>query len=151
MKGVEIGKMDFLEKCVSEFNEIARGKLLIRIVFWIKHRSISLQRHACVLWLTRLRKLGEEHDAINHFSPTVGVASGLGRADDIQFRRLIFTFKQRPNDPEESMHCARAKRAAANLQESLPAFLVLSVLSVIMQVDNSNLMICWLAHVSLSP
>jgi uncharacterized MAPEG superfamily protein len=60
--------------------------------------------------------------------------------------RLEYLLSNRDqNDPEESMHCARAKRAAANLQESLPAFLVLSVLSVIMQVDNSNLMICWLA------
>ena len=66
--------------------------------------------------------------------------------------RLEYLLSNRDqNDPEESIHCARAKRAAANLQESLPAFLVLSVLSVILQVDNSSLMTYWLAYVSLSP
>ena len=48
-------------------------------------------------------------------------------------------------DANETVYCARAKRAAANLLESLPAFLVLGVLSVVMQVDNSMLMTFWLA------
>ena len=60
--------------------------------------------------------------------------------------RLEYLLSNRDqNDPKESIHCSRAKRAAANLQESLPAFLVLSVLSVILQVDNSSLMTYWLA------
>ena len=60
--------------------------------------------------------------------------------------RLEYLLSSRDQkDPKESIYCARAKRAAANLQESLPAFLVLSVLSIILQVDNSSPMIYWLA------
>ena len=59
--------------------------------------------------------------------------------------RLDYLLSNRDqSDPNESLYCARAKRAAANLQESLPAFLVLGVLSIISQVDNSTLMTYWL-------
>ena len=59
--------------------------------------------------------------------------------------RLEYLLSNRDqNDPKESLHSARAKRAAANLQESLPAFLALSVLSIVLQVDNSGLMTYWL-------
>ncbi len=59
--------------------------------------------------------------------------------------RLDYLLSNRDeNDPNESLYCARAKRAAANLQESLPAFLVLGVLSIVSEVDNSVLMTYWL-------
>ena len=59
--------------------------------------------------------------------------------------RLDYLLSNRDeNDPNESLYCARAKRAAANLQESLPAFLALGVLSIVLQVDNSTLMTYWL-------
>ena len=59
--------------------------------------------------------------------------------------RLEYLLSNRDqNDPNESLHCARAKRAAANLQESLPAFLTLGVLSLVLQVDNAALMTYWL-------
>ena len=59
--------------------------------------------------------------------------------------RLDYLLSNRDeNDPDESLYCARAKRAAANLQESLPAFLVLGVLSIVSEVDNSVLMTYWL-------
>ena len=59
--------------------------------------------------------------------------------------RLEYLLSNRDqNDPNESLYCARAKRAAANLQESLPAFLALGVLSLVLQVDNAALMTYWL-------
>ena len=59
--------------------------------------------------------------------------------------RLEYLLSNRDqNDPNESLYCARAKRAAANLQESLPAFLALGVLSMVLQVDNAALMAYWL-------
>ena len=44
----------------------------------------------------------------------------------------------------DGLGAERAKRAAANLQESLPAFLALGVLSIVLEVDNSTLMTYWL-------
>ena len=59
--------------------------------------------------------------------------------------RLEYLLSNRDqNDPNESLYCARAKRAAANLQESLPAFLALGGLSMVLQVDNAALMTYWL-------
>ena len=59
--------------------------------------------------------------------------------------RLEYLLSNRDqNDPNESLYCARAKRAAANLKESLPAFLALGVLSLVLQVDNAALMTYWL-------
>ena len=59
--------------------------------------------------------------------------------------RLDYLLSNRDqSDPTESLYRARAKRAAANLQESLPAFLALGVLSIVLEVDNSALMTYWL-------
>ena len=38
----------------------------------------------------------------------------------------------------------RVRRAATNLQESLPAFLALAILSIVVEVDNSSLALYWL-------
>lgn len=47
--------------------------------------------------------------------------------------------------PEDSIRLGRARRAAINLQESLPAFLALAILSVVLEVDNYDLALYWLA------
>ena len=46
--------------------------------------------------------------------------------------------------PEDSVKLGRVRRAAANLQESLPAFLALAILSIVLEVDNYNLAMYWL-------
>ena len=46
--------------------------------------------------------------------------------------------------PEDSVKLGRVRRAATNLQESLPAFLALAILSVVLEVDNYNLALYWL-------
>jgi len=45
---------------------------------------------------------------------------------------------------EESLLQGRVSRAAANLAESLPAFLALSLLAIIQNVDLSHLAMIWL-------
>lgn len=44
----------------------------------------------------------------------------------------------------ESVLVSRAKRAGNNLLESLPSFLALAVLSIVLAVDNADLMLYWL-------
>ena len=46
--------------------------------------------------------------------------------------------------PEDSVKLGRVRRAAMNLQESLPAFLALAILSIVLEVDNYNLALYWL-------
>ena len=46
--------------------------------------------------------------------------------------------------PETSVMAGRAIRAAANLQESLPAFLALALLSMHLSVDLTGLAVWWL-------
>ena len=46
--------------------------------------------------------------------------------------------------PEGSVNLGRVRRASTNLQESLPAFLALAILSVVLEVDNYNLALYWL-------
>ena len=46
--------------------------------------------------------------------------------------------------PEDSVKLGRVRRASTNLQESLPAFLALAILSVVLGVDNYNLALYWL-------
>ena len=46
--------------------------------------------------------------------------------------------------PEDSVKLGRVRRAATNLQESLPAFLALAILSIVLKVDNYNLAMYWL-------
>ena len=46
--------------------------------------------------------------------------------------------------PETSVMAGRAIRAAANLQESLPAFLALALLSMYLSVDLTGLAFWWL-------
>ena len=46
--------------------------------------------------------------------------------------------------PETSIMAGRANRAATNLQESLPAFLALALLSMHLSVDLTGLAVWWL-------
>ena len=46
--------------------------------------------------------------------------------------------------PEASVRLGRVRRAATNLQESLPAFLALAILSIVLEVDNYDLALYWL-------
>ncbi|MEE2782515.1 MAG: MAPEG family protein [Pseudomonadota bacterium] len=46
--------------------------------------------------------------------------------------------------PEDSVKLGRTRRAAVNLQESLPAFLALAILSIVLEVDNTDLAMWWL-------
>ena len=46
--------------------------------------------------------------------------------------------------PEDSVKLGRTRRAAVNLQESLPAFLALAILSMVLEVDNTDLAMWWL-------
>ncbi len=46
--------------------------------------------------------------------------------------------------PEASVRLGRVRRAATNLQESLPAFLTLAILSIVLEVDNYDLALYWL-------
>ena len=48
------------------------------------------------------------------------------------------------NPPAASVSLARVRRAATNLQESLPAFLALAILSMVLKVDNSSAALYWL-------
>ena len=46
--------------------------------------------------------------------------------------------------PEGSVKLGRVRRASTNLQESLPAFLALAILSIVLEVDNYDLALYWL-------
>ena len=57
MKGVKVAKWTFSGKCVSEFNEPTRGKLLIKDCFLGSNRSIEFAAVTQALaWLPRLQK-----------------------------------------------------------------------------------------------
>ena len=50
----------------------------------------------------------------------------------------------RDQDPNGSIKYLRAKRAYANLQESLPIFFVLGVLGIVLDINLESLMLYWL-------
>jgi len=57
---------------------------------------------------------------------------------------LWYTTNRDEPMPETSVMAGRAIRAAANLQESLPAFLALALLSMHLSVDLTGLAFWWL-------
>ena len=57
---------------------------------------------------------------------------------------LWYTTNRDEPMPETSIMAGRAIRAAANLQESLPAFLALALLSMHLSVDLTDLAFWWL-------
>ena len=58
---------------------------------------------------------------------------------------MPYLLSSRDEPIDESVLLGRAKRAGANLQESLPAFLVLAVLGYVNQVDMVLVASIWLA------
>jgi uncharacterized MAPEG superfamily protein len=59
-------------------------------------------------------------------------------------KNLDYLLRNRDDTADESITCGRARRAANNLLESLAAFLALGILSVLKNVDNTDLMLYWL-------
>jgi len=58
---------------------------------------------------------------------------------------LSYLLSSRDEPAQDSVMLARAKLAAVNLQESLPAFLVLAILGLIYEVDMVLVASIWLA------
>lgn len=59
-------------------------------------------------------------------------------------KNLQYMASSRDNPPPQSQLQQRVTRAGANLQESLPAFLALCLLAMILQVDLSQAALAWL-------
>lgn len=59
-------------------------------------------------------------------------------------KNVSYLISSRDNPIDQSIVQDRISRAGANFQESWPAFLVLSVLAIIQQVDLSQLAMIWL-------
>jgi uncharacterized MAPEG superfamily protein len=55
-----------------------------------------------------------------------------------------YMISSRDNPPPQTVMQQRTSRAGANLQESLPAFLALCLLAMILQVDLSQAALAWL-------
>lgn len=62
----------------------------------------------------------------------------------LNIKNLSYMLSSRDNLTESSMLQSRVSRAGVNLQESLPAFLVLALLASIQQVDLSLVAAIWL-------
>ena len=58
---------------------------------------------------------------------------------------MAYLLSSRDEPASESLMLGRTKRAAANLQERLPAFLALAILGHIQQVDMALVASLWLA------
>ena len=59
-------------------------------------------------------------------------------------KNMSWMLSSRDGDVDSSPMLARARRASSNLQESLPAFLALALLSMIVSVDVTGLACWWL-------
>ena len=62
----------------------------------------------------------------------------------IDIKNLNWMVGNRENPLPEKPVLARARRAGSNLQESLPAFLALALLSMILAIDVTNAACWWL-------
>jgi uncharacterized MAPEG superfamily protein len=62
----------------------------------------------------------------------------------LNMSNLAYLVSNRDEEPNYSLVTQRVKRAASNLQESLPAFLALALLAIYQQVDLSTLAMTWL-------
>jgi uncharacterized MAPEG superfamily protein len=63
----------------------------------------------------------------------------------LNLSNFSYLLSNRDEELKGSLTTQRIQRAAANLQESLPAFLALALLAIYQQVDVSNLACAWLA------
>lgn len=62
----------------------------------------------------------------------------------LNLKNVEYMLSSRDNPPPQSALQERVARAGNNLQESLPAFLVLCVLAIIQQVDLNQTALAWL-------
>jgi len=63
----------------------------------------------------------------------------------VNLKNSAYLLSNRDEEVETSVTFQRIKRAAANLQETLPIFLTLALLSIFMDVDNTQAATAWLA------
>ena len=59
-------------------------------------------------------------------------------------KNLDFLISNREGSVDEAPIVGRARRAGSNILESLPAFLALAILSIVLDVENYNLAMFWL-------
>ena len=59
-------------------------------------------------------------------------------------KNLDFLISNREGSVEEAPIVGRTRRAGSNILETLPAFLALAILSMMLEVDNYNLAMFWL-------
>ena len=59
-------------------------------------------------------------------------------------KNLEFLISNREGSVEEAAIVGRTRRAANNNLESLPAFLALAILSIVLEVENYNLALIWI-------
>ena len=59
-------------------------------------------------------------------------------------KNLDFLISNREGSVEEAPIIGRTRRAGSNILESLPAFLALAILSIVLEVDNYNLAMFWI-------
>ena len=59
-------------------------------------------------------------------------------------KNLDFLISNREGSVEEAPIVGRTRRAGNNILESLPAFLALAILSIMLEVENYNLAMFWL-------
>ena len=59
-------------------------------------------------------------------------------------KNLEFLISNREVSVEEAPIVGRTRRAWSNILESLPAFLALAILSIVLDVDNYNLAMFWI-------
>ena len=59
-------------------------------------------------------------------------------------KNMEYLLSNRDGAVEESAMSGRVRRASTNFKESFPVFLALCLLSIILEVDNTSLAMCWL-------
>lgn len=62
----------------------------------------------------------------------------------LNIKNLEFLISNRDGSVDEAPIIGRARRAGSNLLESLPVFLALAILSIVLDVENYNLAMFWL-------
>ena len=62
----------------------------------------------------------------------------------LNLKNAEYLASSRDNPPPQSQLQQRTTRAGANLQESLPAYLALSLLAITQNVDLTTAAMCWL-------
>ena len=63
----------------------------------------------------------------------------------LNLKNSAYLLSNRDQEVETSVTYQRAKRAAANLHETLPIFVALALLSMVMDIDNTQAATAWLA------